>query len=320
MLVENKLVGSSAALEYVLFRVGQVAPTDATVLLLGETGTGKGLVAHAIHEGSKRRQARFLSVNCAALPASLIESELFGRERGAFTDARFSQAGRFELATAGTIFLDEIGEVPLETQAKLLRVLQDGQFERLGSPRTIEVDVRVVAATNRNILGEVRASRFRADLYHRLNVFPISLPPLRDRREDIPALVNHFVQRLSLRYAKPAGSVSSELMRELQAYHWPGNVRELENVIERAVITSVGDTLRLAGSLDDSQLFGTADDEQPKSLSLVDVERHHIVRVLEAKRWCIEGPFGAATVLGLNPSTLRSRLRKLGISRPAPLH
>ena len=314
-IVDSKLIGSSAALEYVLFRVGQVAPTDATVLLLGETGTGKGVVAQAIHESSPRRHGRFLSVNCAALPASLIESELFGRERGAFTDARFSQAGRFELAGGGTIFLDEIGEVPLETQAKLLRVLQDSQFERLGSPRTIEVDVRVVAATNRNILAEVRSSRFRADLYHRLNVFPISLPPLRDRRDDIPALVTHFVQRLSVRYSKTPASVPCGVMKELQAYMWPGNVRELENVIERAVITSSGDSLRLAGPLETADP-GELVDEHPLSLSLADVERRHIVRVLEAKRWCIEGRFGAAAVLGLHPSTLRSRLRKLRIVRP----
>jgi formate hydrogenlyase transcriptional activator len=314
----HRLVGASAALEYVLFRVGQVAPTDATVLLLGETGTGKGLVAQAIHQQSRRRQGRFLSVNCAALPANLIESELFGRERGAFTDARFSQAGRFELATGGTIFLDEVGEMPLETQAKLLRVLQDSQFERLGSPRTIAVDVRVIAATNRNILSEVRSSRFRADLFHRLNVFPISLPPLRDRCDDIPALVTHFVQRLSARYGKAPATVSSALLKELQAYHWPGNIRELENVIERAVITSAGDALLLAGPLE--SVDGVTDDASPPSLTLVEVERHHILRVLEAKRWCIEGRYGAAATLGLNPSTLRSRLRKLQINRPQSMH
>ncbi len=317
---DHPLVGTSAALEYVLFRVGQVAPTDASVLLLGETGTGKGLVAAAIHDQSKRRQGRFLQVNCAALPANLVESELFGRERGAFTDARFSQAGRFELASGGSIFLDEIGELPMETQAKLLRVLQDSQFERLGSPRTIQVDVRVVAATNRNILADVRASRFRADLYHRLNVFPISLPPLRDRRDDIPALVNHFVERLSTRYGKAPAKVSTALLRELQAYHWPGNIRELENVIERAVITSAGETLYLAGPLEPADSGNSGDDAWKDRTLLADVERDHILRVLDAKHWCVEGRFGAAAALGLNPSTLRSRLRKLGITRPRATH
>jgi transcriptional regulator with GAF, ATPase, and Fis domain len=309
------LIGASAALSYVLFRVGQVAPTDATVLLLGETGTGKGLVAAAIHERSRRSQQRFMAVNCAALPANLIENELFGRERGAFTDARFSQAGRFELANGGTIFLDEIGELPLETQAKLLRVLQDGEFERLGSPRTIRVDARVIAATNRNIVDDVRSGRFRADLYHRLNVFPISLPPLRERREDVDSLVRHFLSRHSARYGKPIPEVPTEVTRELNNYPWPGNVRELENVVERAVITSDRGVLRLAEPLDISDSTA-ASASGMASMLLADVEKQHITRVLKARRWCVEGKFGAAAALGLKASTLRSRMRKLGICRP----
>jgi transcriptional regulator with GAF, ATPase, and Fis domain len=311
----SHLIGVSPALSYVLFRVGQVAPTDATVLLLGETGTGKGLVAAAIHERSRRRHHKFMAVNCAALPANLIESELFGRERGAFTDARFSQAGRFELANGGTIFLDEIGELPLETQAKLLRVLQDGHFERLGSPRTIRVDARVIAATNRHIVDDVRSGRFRADLYHRLNVFPISLPPLRERREDIDPLLRHFLDRQCARYGKPIPEVPIDVSRELRSYTWPGNVRELENVVERAVITSDRGVLRLAEPLEGSDPLATAAGGIP-TLLLNDVERHHITRVLRAKRWCVEGRFGAAAALGLKASTLRSRMRKLGISRP----
>jgi formate hydrogenlyase transcriptional activator len=304
------LVSGSSALEYVMFRVGQVAPTDASVLLLGETGTGKGLIASAIHERSKRRTARFLAVNCAALPGDLIESELFGRERGAFTDARVSQAGRFELANGGTIFLDEIGEVPLEVQAKLLRVLQDGAFERLGSPRTIRVDVRVIAATNRNILDDVRAGRFRADLYHRLNVFPVSLPPLRERLEDVVPLARHFIGRFAERYGKCIATLPVDVSRDLESYSWPGNVRELENVIERAVITSDHGVLQLAERL------ARPDAADATSTLLADVERQHILRILTARRWCVEGRFGAAAALGVKSSTLRSRMRKLGISRP----
>ena len=312
---DHQLIGGSTSLEYVLFRVGQVAPTDATVLLLGETGTGKGLVARAIHEQSRRSRARFVSVNCAALPGTLIESELFGRERGAFTDARFSQAGRFELAHGGTIFLDEIGELPPDTEGKLLRVLQDGEFERLGSPRTVRVDVRVIAATNRDILADVRAGRFRADLYHRLNVFPISLPPLRERREDILALVQHFLETMSVRHGKRIGAVTPDVARELQAYSWPGNIRELQNVVERAVITSEDGVLRLAEPLDCAPAMPTR--EGSRSLLLADAEREHILRVLTVKRWCIQGRSGAAQALGVNASTLRSRMKKLGILRPS---
>ncbi len=312
---DHQLIGRSTALEYVLFRVGQVAPTDATVLLLGETGTGKGLVARAIHEQSRRSRATFVSVNCAALPGTLIESELFGRERGAFTDARFSQAGRFELANGGTIFLDEIGELPPDTEGKLLRVLQDGEFERLGSPRTTRVDVRVVAATNRDILADVRAGRFRADLYHRLNVFPITLPPLRERRDDILALVQHFLATLSVRHGKRIGSIPPDVARELQAYAWPGNIRELQNVVERAVITNEGGVLRLAEPLDCTPAIPPKDGS--RSLLLADAERDHILRVLTEKRWCIQGRSGAAEALGVNASTLRSRMKKLGILRPS---
>jgi transcriptional regulator with GAF, ATPase, and Fis domain len=294
-------------------RVEQVAPTDATVLLLGETGTGKGLVARAIHERSERRRGRFVEVNCAALPPTLIESELFGRERGAFTDATCTQVGRFELAQGGTIFLDEVGELPLDVQAKLLRVLQDGTIERLGSPRTIQVDVRVIAATNKNIHEEVRAGRFRQDLFYRLNVFPISSPPLRTRRGDVPLLIRHFVDQLSARYRKRIHTIPMTTMQQLEASDWPGNVRELEHVIERAMIMSTDGVLQLA-----ELLTGPAD-EASQSLSvtrLSDVERQHIERILSMTAWRVEGRAGAASALGLRPSTLRSRMLKLGIRRP----
>jgi len=240
---DELVIGVSDAMRYVMFRVEQVATTDATVLLYGETGTGKELLARAIHRQSPRRTYPFVVVNCAAMPAALIESELFGRERGAFTGAHTTQIGRFELANRGTIFLDEIGELPLEVQPKLLRVLQEGQVERLGSPRTVDVDVRVIAATNRDLSEEVREGRFRRDLYYRLNVFPITLPSLRQHREDIPALVNHLVQRLCVSLRKPIENVPEDVMTMLAAYEWPGNVRELENVLQRAIILSRGTTL-----------------------------------------------------------------------------
>jgi formate hydrogenlyase transcriptional activator len=318
--VDEKLIGSSVAFASVLSRVAQVAPSEDTVLLYGETGTGKSLVAHLIHARSRRRGRRFLSLNCGALSTNVIEHELFGRERCAFTNAPFSQPGRFERANGGTLFLDEVGELPLETQPKLLRVLQHRELERIGSSHTVAVDVRVVGATSRNIRDAVGSARFRKDLYRQLNVCPILLPALRDRREDIPELVTHFVEHLAVRYGKSPARVSPELMRKLRAYHWPGNIRELENVIERAVISSSDGVLTIADSFDDAHLFNRCDNDEPVRMNFIDVERRHIVHVLRAKRWCIEGPFGAAAVLGLNPSTLRSRLRKLGITRPAAFH
>ena len=307
-----ELVGGSDAFRYMRFRLEQVAATNATVLLLGETGTGKGLAAHAIHRLSARREARFVNVDCSSLPATLMESELFGREKGAFTDARTTQVGRFELAHGGTIFLDEIGELPPEAQSKLLRVLQYGEFERLGSPRTIRVDVRVITATNRNLFEEVKAGRFRRDLYYRLSVFPITMPPLRERQTDIAALAQHLVKRLAQKHQRRIEAIPPPVLETLAAYDWPGNVRELENVLERAIITTPDSTLRLLEPLTAETL-----DVLPgaPTTMLVDVERAHILRVLYSTGWRIEGPRGAAAVLGLKPSTLRSRMRKLGVRR-----
>ncbi len=308
----QKIVGNSDALQYVSFRVRQVAPTDATVLILGETGTGKGMVAHAIHELSARKDRSMITVNCAALPANLIESELFGREKGAFTGAHAKQVGRFEIASGGTIFLDEIGEMPLELQAKLLRVLQEGEFERLGSPRTIKVDVRVIASTARDLKAEIRSSRFREDLFYRLNVFPISMPPLRMRRDDIPLLVRHFIDKYARKIGRQIKTVPKAVMKALQEYSWPGNVRELEHVIERAVITSTGPVLQLADRLEGEA--AQTREEPLKELSAM--EKEHILRVLQKTRWKINGPGGAAALLNIHPSTLRFRIKKLGIERP----
>ncbi len=308
----EKIVGKSDALNYVLFKVRQVAPTDATVLILGETGTGKGMVAHAIHEMSARRERPMITVNCAALPANLIESELFGREKGAFTGAHARQVGRFELAHGGTLFLDEIGEMPLELQTKLLRVLQDGKFERLGSPQTIEVDVRVIAATSRDLKEDVANRRFREDLFYRLNVFPISIPPLRMRRDDIPLLVQHFADKHARKIGRRFESIPKNTMKALRNQSWPGNVRELEHAIERAVITSPGPVLQLSDGLE-TQVFEERGDS-PKGLEAM--EREHILKVLGESGWKIDGRGGAASLLGLHPSTLRFRLKKLGIKRP----
>ncbi len=283
----GKIIGSSEALNYVLFRAGQVAPTDATVLILGETGTGKGMVANAIHGLSRRKERPMITVNCAALPANLIESELFGREKGAFTGAHARQSGRFEAADGGTIFLDEIGELPLELQSKLLRVLQDGEFERLGSARTVKVDVRVIAATSRNLRDEVRAGNFREDLFYRLNVFPVTIPPLRERAEDIPELVRFFADKYSRKIGKQIETIPKLTMRALQEYSWPGNVRELEHVIERAVITTEGTVLKLAEHLEPVRGAEAVDSSQK---DLVAVEREHILRVLRETKWRIEGP------------------------------
>ena len=306
----HEIIGQSNALSYVFFRVEQAAPQDVTVLLLGETGTGKGMFARAIHSRSVRKNRPLITVNCTALPANLIESELFGREKGAFTGAHTRQMGRFELANGGTIFLDEIGEMPMELQSKLLRVIQDGEFERLGSPHTIKVDVRIIAASNRNLEDEISSGRFRQDLFYRLNVFPITIPPLRSRKEDIPLLVNHFVAKFNKKIGRRIGTVPQQTLKALQEYHWPGNVRELENVIERAVITSQGPSLQVRDRFDN--LPHTDQDNK----SLADVERNHILKVLQETGWRIEGPKGAAVRLDLNPSTLRARMRKYGLRRP----
>ena len=308
----DDLIGQSDGLRYVMYRMEQVAGTDATVLVLGETGTGKGVVAHAIHERSQRKDRPLITVNCAALPANLIESELFGREKGAFTGSHSRQMGRFEVADKGTIFLDEVGELPLELQAKLLRVIQDGEFERLGNPHTTKVDVRIIASTSRNLHEEIGKGRFREDLYYRLNVFPITIPPLRQRQEDVPLLVDHFIKKFCRKMGRDIKTIPREVMKSLQDYSWPGNIRELEHVIERAVITTQGSVLHLAEKIDAVKNA----DRSANPLSICDVEREHILKVLEKANWRIEGQRGAATVLGLNPSTLRSRMQKLGIYRP----
>ena len=307
----GEIIGQSRAMADVFTQVEQVAPQDATVLLLGETGTGKGLIAHAIHSRSARKTRPMITVNCAALPGNLIESELFGREKGAFTGAHAQQMGRFELADGGTIFLDEIGEMPLELQVKLLRVIQDGEFERLGSPRTVKVNVRVIAASNRNLKEEIRSGRFREDLFYRLSVFPINIPPLRQRSNDIPLLVQYFFTKYNKKIGKNIDTVTKETLSVLQAYRWPGNVRELENVIERAVITSQGPVLQIRDRFDTTEEL--RDERDIKHLA--DLEQDHILQVLEKTGWRIEGDKGAALLLGLNPSTLRARMRKYGLRR-----
>jgi DNA-binding NtrC family response regulator len=309
----GEIIGRSAALEQVFFKVEQVAPQDTTVLLLGETGTGKGAVARAIHNRSARRDRPLVTVDCTALPANLIESELFGREKGAYTGSDARQMGRFELADHGTILLDEIGEIPLELQTKLLRVIQEGEFERLGNPRTIKVDVRIIAATNRNLLEEIARGRFRQDLFYRVNVFPITIPPLRQRKEDIPLLVNFFVAKFNKKIGRQFETVEKETLKTLQDYHWPGNVRELESVIERAVITSQGTALRVLDRFETSRPAGEEAGHEVKALG--DMERDHITQVLRKTGWRIEGKAGAAVLLALNPSTLRGRIRKYGIHR-----
>lgn len=309
----GEVIGQSKALSQVFLRVDQVAPMDATVLLLGETGSGKGVFARAIHSNSSRKERAMITVNCTSLPANLIESELFGHEKGAFTGSSARQIGRFELADGSTIFLDEIGEMPIELQAKLLRVIQDGEFERLGSPRTIKTNVRIIAASHRDLEEEIRMGRFREDLFYRLNVFPITIPPLRRRKEDIPLLANHFLAKFNKKMGKKIGNISQETLDHLQGYDWPGNVRELESIIERAVIISQGNTLQV---LDQFRVFldcGPTVGEEVKSIEKL--EHDHILMVLEKTGGRIEGKNGAAILLGLNPSTLRARMRKLGIQR-----
>ncbi len=304
----GRIIGQSQSLKHVLAQVEQVGPTSSTVLLLGETGTGKELVASAIHEMSPRREQVMVRVNCAAIPASLLESELFGREKGAYTGALSRQVGRFELASGSTLFLDEIGDLPPEVQVKLLRVLQERQIERLGSSATIRVDVRIVAATNRDLEGAVRAGNFREDLYYRLNVFPVTVPPLRERRDDIPLLVSAFVEEFASKFGKSIESIDRESIASLQAYPWPGNVRELRNVIERAMIGAQGSKLWIDPPA--TKIFPKA-----PSLSMRETEHQHICKVLDMTGWRVRGRNGAAEVLGLKPSTLESRMAKLGIYR-----
>jgi formate hydrogenlyase transcriptional activator len=310
----EQIIGNSSALEAVLEQVERVAPTGSTVLIRGETGTGKELIAHAIHNISSRCGRPFVRLNCAAIPLDLLESELFGHEKGAFTGAIAQKIGRFELADKGTLFLDEIGDIPPALQPKLLRILQEQEFERLGSTRTYKVDVRLVAATHRDLTDMVNRGEFRSDLYYRLNVFPILLPPLRERREDIPALVTHFVEILGRRMGREIEYISSETMSALGSYQWPGNIRELQNLIERAVILSddgvLPNPLPAAGNEQRSAIFPGA------ATTLRDSERTLIQQTLEGVGWVIGGPKGAAAKLGLKRTTLIHKMQKLGIARP----
>jgi transcriptional regulator with GAF, ATPase, and Fis domain len=302
-----------------------VAVTSSTVLVAGETGTGKELVARAIHQRSKRGAKLFVAVNCAALPASLVESELFGHERGAFTGAVTRRLGRFEQADGGTLFLDEVGELPLETQAKLLRVLQSGEFERVGGNRSLRTDVRIIAATNRDLTQAVREGRFRSDLYHRLSVFPVHLPPLRERRDDIPLLTAYLVTRKARQLGRNIERIPNAILDRLASYDWPGNVRELENVLERAIILSRGSTIdshaiqlgQTSTPTRTHHAHSEAAVEHGEDDTLETCERAHILRVCESTGWKIKGPGGAAGKLGLNPGTLYSRMKKLSIQRPA---
>ncbi len=305
------IVGASRALREVLDLVRIVAPTNSTALIEGETGTGKELIARAIHEHSSRRDRSFVRLNCAAIPLGLLESELFGHERGAFTGAVARKVGRFETADRGTLFLDEIGDIPLELQAKLLRVLQEGEFERLGSTQTQRVDVRLVAATNRDLADMVSKKQFRSDLYYRLNVFPIAVPPLRDRLQDIPLLVEHFVKTFSEQMGKQIREVPAEVMEALVSHSWPGNIRELQNYVERSVILSPGNVLRPPLV----NLKKAAETGSPEAITLEEAERNHIRKILEHTRWVVAGPRGAAARLGIKRSKLYFRMQKLGISR-----
>jgi chemotaxis protein methyltransferase CheR len=307
----QNIIGQSDSLKYVLFKVEQIAASDTTVLVLGETGTGKELVARAVHGLSLRKNRTLVKVNCAALSVSLIESELFGHEKGAFTGAQSKHLGRFEVADGATLFLDEIGELPLDLQAKLLRVLQNGEFERLGSSHTIKVDTRIIVATNRNLEEEVHKGRFREDLWYRLNVFPITMPPLRDRVDDIPSLVNFYVSKIAKRMGKTIAIIPATVMEALQEYHWPGNIRELENVLERAVINSSGPKLRLV-----DELKKPSQDFSASTQTLEAVERSYILQVLEQTGWKVSGKDSAAEILGLDRSTLRARMGKLNIQKP----
>jgi formate hydrogenlyase transcriptional activator len=307
----EQIIGKSPALESVLEQVEQVAPTDSTVLIQGETGTGKELIARAIHNLSARCGRPFIKLNCAAIPFDLLESELFGHERGAFTGAIAQKVGRFELADKGTLFLDEVGDIPPALQPKLLRVLQEQEFERLGSTRTQQVNIRLVAATNRNLAEMVKRNEFRSDLYYRLNVFPIPLPPLRARRDDIPALVEHFVELYSRRMDKPIDQIAPDTMSALTSYPWPGNIRELQNFIERSVIMTSGNVLQPPLAT----LQSSTGAESLGAVTLEDAERDHIRKILEQTHWVVAGPNGAAARLGIKRSTLYFRMQKLGITR-----
>lgn len=309
----SNVIGRSEVLQQVLQKVEQVAPTDTTVLILGETGTGKDLIAQAIHDVSRRKNKPFIKVDCASLPANLIENELFGHEKGAFTNAHDRKIGRFELANGGTVFLDEIGELPLQLQSKLLRVIQESTFERLGSARVVTVDIRIIAATNRDLKEEVKNGSFRQDLWYRLNVFPILMPALRDRKEDIPMLVEWFVQQSGKKLRKKIEKIPNFALQSLQNYSWPGNIRELQNVIERAVINTEGPTLQLETF---QQEITPPQKQDYYPAPLAEIEKQHLINTLEHTRWKIQGPGGAAEILELSPSTLRDRLRKHGIKRP----
>jgi DNA-binding NtrC family response regulator len=310
----EEIVGTSAALAAALKQVEVVAPTQSTVLILGETGTGKELIARAIHTSSSRSGRPFVKLNCAAIPTGLLESELFGHEKGAFTGAIAQRIGRFELADGGTIFLDEVGDIPLELQTKLLRVLQEREFERLGSTRTLRTDARLIAATNRDLRQMVEQRKFREDLFYRLNVFPINVPALRERSEDIPLLVNHFVQRFARRMNRTIETIPVETMAALARYPWPGNIRELQNVIERAVILSHGPVLQIP--LHDLDNCTALCRDNGTDQTLEEAQRAHILTILKETRWVIGGAGGAAARLGINRSTLQFRLKKLGIVRP----
>jgi formate hydrogenlyase transcriptional activator len=308
----HDLIGSSAKFKAVLDQINMVASVDSAVLIQGETGTGKEVIAQAIHEASPRRQNRFVALNCAAIPSALLESELFGHERGAFTGAVAQTMGRFQSADRGTLFLDEIGELPIELQPKLLRALQEKQFERLGGARTFQVDVRVIAATNQNLWRMVQERKFRPDLYYRLDVFPIGLPPLREREDDIPILVEHFVQKFAKQQGKSVDRIPDEVMEVLKRHDWPGNVRELQNVIERAVIMTTGPVLELQTRGLMTQNIGSA-----PTRTLEDAERAHITETLHETNWVVGGPRGAAARLGLARTTLIGMMQRLGISREA---
>jgi formate hydrogenlyase transcriptional activator len=308
-----ELLGNTQAMQDLRRQIAKVAPTRSRVLITGDSGTGKELIARAIHSLSQRHAHTFVKLNCAAIPTGLLESELFGHERGAFTGAIAQRIGRFELANRGTVFLDEVGEIPVELQTKLLRVLQEREFERLGSSRTLKSDARLIAATNRDLATMVGEQRFRADLYYRLNVFPIRVPALRERPEDIPLLVRHFVQQFAKRMNRTIETIPSETMDALVRYRWPGNIREMQNLIERAVILSTGRLLRVP--LDDVQAGPTGNGDPLVHRSLADAERAHILAVLKETRCVLAGPRGAAIRLGMNRSTLQFRMKKLGISR-----
>src|SRR5215467_14322424 len=308
------IIGNSRALRRVLQQVETVAPTDSTVLIQGETGTGKELIARAIHDLSRRRPQPFVKLNCAAIPTGLLESELFGHERGAFTGAIAQRIGRFELAHRGTIFLDEVGEIPLELQPKLLRVLQEREFERLGSTRTLRTEARLIAATNRDLAAMVEAQAFRADLFYRLHVFPVCVPPLRERREDIPLLVRHFVAQYAPQMQRTIDTIPAATMDALCRYPWPGNIRELQNCLERAVILSPGPVLQVP--LDDLRSGALPSPERGPLQTLAEADRALILATLQETKWVLAGPKGAAVRLGLNRSTLALRMKKLGIVRP----